>query len=95
MGTGGQTLWPEAAAHPPWACPTGQPLHPVPSRYLAEAAGQPAQRKESGASRQEIEQPGLTERGCRHPAGCRSRVTVCIKEKGESPVWVECSCVSL
>lgn len=43
-------------------------LHPVPSCCLAEAeaASQTAERKESCASRQEIE-PGLARRGCKGP----------------------------
>lgn len=44
-------------------------FHPVPSCCLAEAASQQAERKESCAYRQEIEQPSLAKGGCGHIKG--------------------------
>lgn len=68
---------------PTAASPSDRPavllLHPVPSCCLAEAASQPAERKESCASRQEIE-----------PSG-QSPVTFYIKgEKAQSGCGVQC-----
>ena len=56
-------------------------LHPVPSRCLAEAASQQAERKESCAHRQEIEQPA----GCRDLPSCRSQIPVAIKGEKAQP----------
>lgn len=85
FGTNGQIPSPPAAAPPSRAGPAVPLLHPVPSCCLAEAASQRAERKESCASRQAIEQPSLAKRGCRDPPSCWSQVTNYIKgEKAQS-----------
>lgn len=56
-------------------------LHPVPSCCLAEAASQQAERKESCAHRQEIEQRG----GCKDPPSCWSQIPVDIKGEEAQP----------
>lgn len=68
--------------------PAAPPLHPVPSCCLAEAAGQPAARKESCANRQEIE-PGLAGEaaGARPVASVKSQLT--LKSEAQSECGVQ------